>query len=278
MIAVFLCIDLLQISNRYRDTDLFVSPSRVKRAFTASAQDNAILQDSSHFRVYEPSLGLQGARTSYFHNAIGGYHGAKPRRFEELIELFQMKKHEPILNILNVKYILYEDKDGQPQVLQNPENLGAAWFVNKLASKTSADEVYQAMTETDFTTTALIEGEIGALPLTFEQDSLAQIQLTNNSPQEKIYAVKTSQPAFAVFSEMYYANGWQATIDGKVQPIHKVNYVLRGLEIPAGEHEIRFYFSPQIISTGSGIQLGAMLFLALLIAACLWKESIFQKT
>ncbi len=67
-----------------------------------------------------------------------------------------MKKHEPILNILNVKYILYEDKDGQPQVLQNPENLGAAWFVNKLASKSTADEVYQAITETDFTTTALI--------------------------------------------------------------------------------------------------------------------------
>ncbi|MGB1448349.1 MAG: YfhO family protein [Flavobacteriaceae bacterium] len=276
-IALFLCIDLLQISNRYMDRDLFVSPSRVKRAFRATSQDKAILEDTSHFRVYEPSLGLQGARTSFFHNAIGGYHGAKPRRFEELIELFQTKQYEPILNILNVKYLLFEDEEGQAQVLENPGNLGAAWFINTLQPMENPDQAYQSMTEIDFASTALIEGGVEGLSMTYVKDSLAQIQLVKNSPKEKIYQVKTDEPAFTVFSEMYYEKGWKATIDGKESPIHKVNYVLRGLAIPAGEHEIRFYFSPQVIQTGSVIQLVALVLLLLLIIACIRQSKMFQK-
>jgi len=271
-LGLLLCIDLLQISNRYLDRDLYLSPSRVKRAFTATAQDRTILEDKSHFRVYEPSQGLRGARTSYFHNSIGGYHGAKPRRFEQLIDLFQAKQFEPILNILNVKYILFDNEEEAPQLLENPDNLGAAWLVNSLVPKITADDVYQAMTTTDFKTKAIVEGDNPSLRLSYKKDSLASISLIKNSPQEKVYAFVSSETSFAVFSEMYYEKGWIATIDKKEHQIYPVNYVLRGLEIPAGEHQINFRFVPQIIQLGSGIQLGAIVFLLLFVLACAWKS------
>ena len=115
---------MLQISSRYLNRDLYLSPSQHKKSFVASAQDRLIQQDTTHYRVYEPALGLQGARTAFFHNAIGGYHGAKPRRFEELIDLFQVQKRESILNILNVKYILFTNENGEEEAVQNPDNLG----------------------------------------------------------------------------------------------------------------------------------------------------------
>jgi hypothetical protein len=276
-IGLLLFIDLLQISNRYLDRGLFVSPSRVKRAFVATQQDRVILEDKSHFRVYEPSLGLQGARTSFFHNAIGGYHGAKPRRYEQLVDLFQAKQQEAILNILNVKYLLFANEEGEDQLLENPENLGAVWLVDSLLPKTTADDVYKAMTTVDFAKTAVIEGGDLSLPLSFQKDSLASIRLIENKPQEKLYAFSSSQSSFAVFSEMYYEKGWVATIDNQEGIIYPVNYVLRGLQIPAGEHQIRFRFEPKVIQLGSGIQLVAIVILLLLIAAIVGQNFIQQK-
>ena len=276
-VGLLLCVDLLQISNRYLDRDLFVSPSRVKRAFVATNQDRAILEDKSHFRVYEPSLGLQGARTSFFHNAIGGYHGAKPRRFEQIIDLLQAKQQEAILNILNVKYLLFENEEGEGQMLENPRNLGAVWLVDSLLPKATADDVYQAMTSVDFAKTALIEGDHSSLPLSYQNDSLASISLIENRPQEKVYSFSSSQASFAVFSEMYYEKGWVATIDGQESIIYPVNYVLRGLQIPAGEHQIRFRFEPKVIQVGSQIQLVAILILSILIALCIRQNFQQQK-
>ena len=276
-IGLLLFIDLLQISNRYLDRGLFVPPSRVKRAFVATQQDRVILEDKSHFRVYEPSLGLQGARTSFFHNAIGGYHGAKPRRFEQLIDLFQTKQQEAILNILNVKYLLFANEEGEDQLLENPENLGAVWLVDSLLPKATADDVYQAMTTVDFAKTALIEGGDLSLPLSFQKDSLGSIRLIENQPHEKVYAFSSSQSSFAVFSEMYYEKGWIATIGDQESKVYPVNYVLRGLQIPAGEHQIRFRFEPKVIQLGSGIQLVAIVFLMLLIAACIHQNFQHQK-
>jgi len=276
-IGLLLFIDLLQISNRYLDRGLFFSPSRVKRAFVATQQDRVILEDKSHFRVYEPSLGLQGARTSFFHNAIGGYHGAKPRRFEQLIDLFQTKQQEAILNILNVKYLLFANEEGEDQLLENSENLGAVWLVDSLLPKATADDVYQAMTTVDFAKIAIVEGGNLSLPLSFQKDSLGSIRLIENQPHEKVYSFKSSESSFAVFSEMYYEKGWVATIDDQESKIYPVNYVLRGLQIPAGEHQIRFRFEPKVIQLGSGIQLVAIVFLILLIAACIRQNFQQQK-
>ena len=252
-IAFLLCFDLIQISNRYLDRDLFVRPSKVEPPFLASQADQAIRQDTTHYRVYEPSLGLQGARTAYFHNSIGGYHGAKPRRFEQLMDLFQSKQVEQILNILNVKYVLYESEEGL-QPLRNPDNLGNAWFVNSLVPIEDTDILYQKMANTDFQTIALVETNSLSLKTEFELDSLAKISLEINHPEKKVYSYSSTKDGFVVFSEMYYTHGWTAKIDGIPSQIFPTNYVLRGLYVPSGTHEIEFNFVPQVISRGSWIQ------------------------
>ena len=269
VVGVLVVVDLLQISSRYLDRELYVSPSQLKNSFIASPQDRAILADKGHYRVYEPALGLQGARTAYFHNAIGGYHGAKPRRFEALIDLFQVQKAEALLNILNVKYILYTDETGEEQVLENPDNLGAAWQIERLVPAASANAAYRALTSTDFTTTAILESAPDDLALTYKLDPNGSIDLTENTPEYKKYTFNSSEDAFVVFSEMYYKNGWVAYIDGKESTIQQVNYVLRGLAVPAGKHQIEFVFAPAVIQQGSAIQLGALAMLLLLLAAAI---------
>lgn len=143
--------------------------------------------------------------------------------------------------------------------------------------KATADDVYQAMTIVDFAKTAIVEGDHPSLSLSYQKDSLASIRLIENRPQEKIYTFRSSQSSFAVFSEMFYKKGWVATIDEQESQIYPVNYVLRGLQIPAGEHQIRFRFVPRVIQLGSGIQLVAIVLLILLIAACIRQNFQQQK-
>ena len=257
-VALLLLIDLLQISGRYIDRDLFVPSSRLRSTFQQTAADQAILEDTTYFRVYEPALGLQNARTSYFHNAIGGYHGAKPRRFEELIDLFQTRQQESILNILNVKYFILEKEQGRRQVLENPNNLGSAWFITALKPYATADEIYPAMATTEFKDAALIETSSLSIPSQYVRDSLAIIKINKNQPEHKTYDYSSTTDSFVVFSEMYYPNGWKATIDGETVGIFPVNYVLRGLKIPAGDHKIEFQFQPKVVQLGSKIQLFAI--------------------
>lgn len=276
-VAVLIFIDLIQVSNRYLDRDLFVKPNRLQTAFVASPADRVVLQDKGHYRVYEPSLGLQGGRTAYFHNAIGGYHGAKPRRYEELIDLFQQKQHEPILNILNVKYILYTNEEGKVQPIQNPDNFGSAWFIESLLPKVSPDDVYQSMTEIDFAREALVETNTLDIPSNYTKDSLATVALTANAPMAKTYIVSSSEDSFVVFSEMFYAKGWTATIDNVPATIYPVNYVLRGLNVPKGEHQIQFSFNPRVVQQGSGIQLFGISMLMLFIVLGI-REGIKNKT
>ena len=248
-------IDLGGISNRYMNRDLFQNKSRSKNAFAMTVSDQAILDDTTRYRVYEAGLGLTGARTSYFHNAIGGYHGAKPRRYQEVFELFTSLQREEILNILNVKYVLYENEEGEIKPLMNPENLGNAWFVENLETTNSPYQTYQTLTTIYFAKTVLSESEyIKDLPKAYTLDSLASIILTNNKPGNLKYKSSSSEDAFIVFSEMYYPEGWIARIDGLEQPHFNVNYILRGMAVPKGTHSIEFVFDPTVVRLGGTIQ------------------------
>ncbi len=128
------------ISQRYIDRELFVTPRQKSSLFQAQSGDQLILKDTSRFRVYEPSLKLSGARTSFFHNAIGGYHGAKPRRFEELYEYFSIHQISGVMDMLNVKYLLIQEEQ-QQKLIENPNVLGAAWAIDSLIAAPSADAV-----------------------------------------------------------------------------------------------------------------------------------------
>ena len=257
LVIGLLIIDLIGISNRYIDREAFVSKRFTNAPFRMTAADQALLQDQDRFRVYEPQLGLTGARTAYFHNALGGYHGAKPRRFEELFEAYSAQQNTGILDFLNVKYILYpEEESGELKPLLNPNALGPAWMVSEIETKATPDALLEALKEIDFKTTALVLDH--ELPADFSKqytlDSLAQITLSKAKPDQLTYRVQTTTPAFAVFSEMHYPKGWKATLDGKPVPIINVNYVLRGVQVPANASVIEFRFEPAVIKQGTRLR------------------------
>jgi len=257
LVIGLLIIDLIGISNRYIDREAFVSKRFTNAPFRMTAADQALLQDQGRFRVYEPQLGLTGARTAYFHNALGGYHGAKPRRFEELFEAYSAQQNTGILDFLNVKYILYpEEESGELKPLLNPNALGPAWMVSEIETKATPDALLEALKETDFKTTALVLDH--DLPADFSKqytlDSLAQITLSKAKPDQLTYRVQTTTPAFAVFSEMHYPKGWKATLDGKPVLIINVNYVLRGVQVPANASVIEFRFEPEVIKQGTRLR------------------------
>lgn len=252
-----LVLDLLGISTRYISRDAFVSPSRAAVPFQVTGADLAIQQDSSRFRVFEPQMGLTGARTAYFHNTLGGYHGAKPRRFEELFEYYNTHQISGVLDFLNVKYVLIpdeEDKNLQP--LANPNAFGNAWMIENLKVVPSADALLEEMKTTNFSKQALIIDQTFPqdLPLEYTKDTLARIELKESAPDHLLYEMQSNVGQFVVFSEMHYPNGWTATINGENTPIHNVNYVLRGLQVPEGESRIEFKFDPPVVAQGALIR------------------------
>ena len=256
LVFIVLLVDLVGISTQYIDREGFV-PKTQRIPFAASAADKAILQDTTRYRVLEPQLGLTGARTSFFHNAIGGYHGAKPRRFEELFDYYQSNQITEVLDFLNVKYILYSDPDSRElKPMRNSNALGSAWPVYSLKEVPSADAVLQALENTDFKAEALfISGDIpDEKPLTFDVDSLAKISLRSAKPDKLVYDLTLTKDQFFVFSEMYYPKGWSAKIDGETTPIYNVNYVLRGLFVPAQSKSIAFEFSPPVVTLGTSLR------------------------
>jgi uncharacterized membrane protein YfhO len=161
--------------------------------------------------------------------------------------------------MLNVKYIIQKDKEGNDIALQNPDINGNAWFVSEIKTVNSADEEMKALDKIDSKNVAIRLKEEDEksfeLKLPFIVDSLSTIKVDIYKPNYIKYTSNNKKYGFAVFSENYYKNGWKATIDGKESPIFRVNYVLRGLQIPAGNHTIEFKFEPQVVKTGSIISL-----------------------
>ena len=262
ILGVFLVFDLVGVDRRYVNNDDFFSALKVSRPFQASEIDNEILKDPSNFRVFDMSD--NSTKASYFHNSIGGYHAAKLKRFKALQEFHIDKNNFEVLNMLNTKYIIYQNKEGEVLYFENEEANGNAWFVDAIETFESADEEILALDKTDTKTTAIANAS-ELKTKRFAIDSTASIQLVDYKLNHLVYETKNSEDGFAVFSETYYKNGWNATIDGMAVNHHNVNYVLRGLEIPKGTHTVVFSFNPSVVTTGSNIALGSTVLLVLLI-------------
>ena len=252
--------DLIGVSQRYIDRDLFVSPRQIKNLFTPQEADRIINADTSRFRVYEPSLKLSGARTSFFHNAIGGYHGAKPRRFEELYDFFITHQITGVMDMLNVKYLLVQESNEQNPI-ENPNVLGVAWAVDSLLVADTADGVLASMKSMDFSREAVVlKSEFpDNMTVKYDAQQLDKIELIKNHPTKLTYDFLARADQLLVFSEMYYPHGWSVNIDKQKVSVFPVNYVLRGLRVPAGKHTIEFTFDPPVIRTGGMIRLLTLL-------------------
>ncbi|WP_431160246.1 YfhO family protein [Flagellimonas beolgyonensis] len=267
LMGVLIVFDLVSVDRRYVNEDDFVRQRQMNEPFQASQLDQMIQQDDSIFRVFDPQEGINGARTSYFHKSIGGYHAAKPRALQDLFEYHLYQNNLQVLNMLNVKYVIQQDEEGNSFPAVNPDANGNAWFVEQLLPVSSANEEILKLKDFNSKTQAVVNTRTypSLTKTRYQLDSLAQIKLVDYRPNYLKYKSSNPNDGFAVFSEMYYPSGWDAFIDGKMEPHYKVDYALRGIKIPAGEHEIEFKFEPNVVETGSQITLAASILLGLII-------------
>ncbi|MCF6296058.1 MAG: YfhO family protein [Flavobacteriaceae bacterium] len=263
--AVLIVFDLVVVDRRYVNNDDFVSSIQVKKPYTKNAADIEILKDTTHYRVFDLTSG--NTKASYFHNSLNGYHAAKMRRYNELFDFYIANNHLGVLNMLNAKYIIGQGEDSKPIAFTNPDANGNAWFVSELKVVQNANEEILALDSLDTKHEAIFNKSRYKFEgiLNFEVDSLASIKLLDYKPNYLKYQSNNANEGFAVFSENYYGQGWQAYVDGVEAEHIRVNYVLRGMEIPKGNHTIEFKFEPQIIKTGSSIALGSSILLGLLL-------------
>lgn len=277
VVGLLMVGDLFFIARNYVNTEDFVSAAEMDVPFQATEADMKIQQDTTHYRVFEIDGNMSSARASYFHKSIGGYSAVKPKRMQQLFDYQLAKNNMDVLNMLNVKYIIQKDTAGVDYPTMNPEANGNAWFVKQLKNVASADNEMKALKNFNSKDVAIFNKEStekSMLKSDFIKDTLATIKLTKFKSNKLNYISKNKNEGFAVFSEMYYKNGWIATIDGKETPILRVNYVLRGISIPAGNHKIEFKFEPQIIKTGSTIALISSIIMALLVTLGIYKFRI----
>jgi hypothetical protein len=286
-ISLLIMIDLWGAGKRYLDADRFERPLSIQKSFAPSTADAIILKDKSYHRVLNLSVSTfnDNSPTSYFHKSIGGYHGAKLKRYQELIDssisrelsLFQSVadkansvddllpgfKVTPVLNMLNTKYVIY-NPEAPPLV--NPNSMGNAWFIEKSVMVDGANSELAALETIDPRKEAVFDKTFND-QVSEASYQLAQgdsIELISYKPNELDYRYSAEEERFAVFSEIYYPAGWKCYIDGNESNYFRTNYVLRGMIVPAGSHQIKFIFKPSSYFLGNKISLASSILLIFL--------------
>lgn len=288
LVGVFMVGDLFFVDKNYLSNDgqQFRSAQEVDMPYQPTQADSLILQDPTQFRVYEVAGGIYSPRSSYFHKSIGGYSAVMPRRFKEVYEYqiqrsmsnlgeiidpntLSLSSSIPVINAFNIKYLIVGTEKGDIPIV-NPFHNGNAWFIQELRKVNSADEELKTFGKIETRDVAVFQAEpftkgINIGDRKFSADSTATIKLDVYKPNHLIYTSNNTNDGYAVFSEIYYKNGWIATIDGKESKIDKVDYTLRGMDIPKGKHTIEFKFEPQVVKTGSTIALISFIIMILVI-------------
>ena len=268
LLGVVILIDMWGVGKRYLNDSHFESKRKANQ-FTPTQADLQILKDKDpDFRVFNLTMDpFRETYTSYFHKSIGGYHGAKLRRYQEIIEYHLAKNNEKVLNMLNTKYYIVPGNENVPIAHYNPNALGHAWFVDKIKIVENADEEILALNEFNPEHTAILDKrflkEVPSLSdYTSDSTNERDIKLVDYKPDQLSYESNTTTDQFAVFSEVYYNSekGWNAYIDGKKTEHVRVNYILRGMMIPAGVHTIEFKFEPKLFYTLKRIELISSIF------------------
>ena len=267
--------DLVGVDRRYVNNDDFISGVKMAKPFEASEVDKYILNDTSHYRVFDLVSGA--SKPSYFHNSLNGYNAAELRRYREVFDFYITQNSISVLNMLNTKYIVAQDEEGNPFPYENEDANGNAWFIKNLEKVDSANKEITSLDSLDNKNKAIYSSHrafesIQNIKSDFVKDSLASIKLSEVKPNYLKYQSINENEGFAVFSEIYYPSGWKTFIDGKETSHIRVNYILRGMLIPAGHHVIEFKFDPDVVKTGSKITLASSILLGLLLLGGLFYE------
>lgn len=292
-----LCLgDMWSVNKRYLYDEQFIPKSEQTATFRKTQTDELILQDPSlDYRVLNfAGNTFEENNTSYWHKSVGGYHAAKLRRYQEMIDHHIAKEMQaayqevataggqmdsvnaakfPVLNMLNTKYfIVPAGQQGQTVPIENPYTFGNAWFIDKIQYVNNANEEIDAIGQVDLQQTAIVDSKFKeALKGVNEgyKDSLSTIRLTSYEPNQLVYETSSPQDGIVVFSEIYYP-GWTATIDGKPADIARADYILRAMNVPAGKHTIEMRFDPQSLHITEGIAYGAMALLLVGVIILIW--------
>ena len=301
---VLCLVDLWQVNKRYLNDEMFVPKSERETAQPQTLADQQILQDKAlDYRVLNVSEGLgmvfNDNSTSYYHKSIGGYHAAKLRRYQELIDAYLMREAAtveqavpklgydlsvyptdsliPVLNMLNTKYVIVRGQNQQPMAVQNPGAFGNAWFVDHVKFVKNANEEIDAIGRLSLRHEAVADEKFSSvLGESVEQDSTSTAVITSYDANLLTYDVKSAKGGVLVFSEIYYP-GWTATIDGKPAELGRVNYVLRALKVEPGQHKVELAFFPKSVKTTETIAWTALGVLLLLLVAVVAFEVVRRK-
>ncbi len=280
VIGLMSFIDLMAINVKYLNADNYQDREEYDATFSPSPADLQILQDKGYYRVLDVAGGdisnafNHGALPSYFHKSIGGYHPAKLSIYQDLIEkqLYKFPNCQPVIDMLNTKYIIYGDRQ-TPQVQLNQGALGAAWFVKGIRLVNTPQEEMSALDNLNPRDTAVVNKTFAnVIKPGFTPDTAATITLVKNENDIVTYKSKSATAQPAVFSEVYYDKGWNVYVDDKKVDYARVNYVLRGMMVPAGEHTIVFKFEPKSHATGWTLTTISSILMVLLLVAAIYLD------
>jgi hypothetical protein len=291
LVGVLILVDLWSVDKRYLNNDNFVTKREASNPFPEMPVDKAILQDKDlNYRVLPLQNSFMDARASYFHKNVGGYHAAKLRRYQEIIENHLMPEMQEMvkglqagsqpdsvfqnlgtINMLNSRYIIYDLN--QPPI-KNPSALGNAWFVDNYKIVANADEEISALNQINPVNEVTIDKRFSdnVNGQKFQKDINGSVTLTEYKPNYLKYKAKSASEQLTVFSEVYYDKGWKAFVDGKEVPHFRVNYILRAMVLPAGDHTVEFKFHPESYYTGNKISYASSVLLILALAGYAFTE------
>jgi len=293
ILGAIIFADMWTVDRRYLNNDDFMTKSKAKTNFIATSADNFIVKDNDpYYRVLNLSTStFNDAFTSYFHKSIGGYHGAKLRRYQDIVDFYIQNEMQylinsfqdtsineydalaqlQVLNMLNTKYVIY-NPNAAPLI--NIHSFGNAWFVDNYKFVENANDEILAIETVNLKRTAIINKnkfnttdlpEIG-----ISNDTTRTITLTKYEPDNLEFIISSTKGGFVVFSDIYYPEGWIATIDDADSEIYQTNYILRGMYIPAGQHTVKFDFRPAAVYTAKKIELVGSIIIAILLATGLF--------
>lgn len=289
VLAVLVLVDMLPVDKRYLNNDNFISKRQFDRPFTMTKADEFILNDNTlDFRVVDISKNVfNDASTSYYHKSVGGYHGAKQRRYQDIIshyldsEINDLRKgfsnakteydvvklldNTKVLNMLNTKYVIYH---GDAQPLINRNAFGNAWLVDEVRWVDTPNEEIDAIADTDVKNIAIVNREFENDLINFKgNDSHGVIEMKSYKPNELVYEFESSADELVVFSEIWTSDGWKMTVDGKEHKILRADYMLRAALIPAGNHKIVMRYEPGVWKVGNAISFVTSLIILLALVA-----------
>ena len=304
-ITLLCLVDMWGVNTRYLNKNMFIYPTSVEQTFAKTEADELILEDQSpYYRTLDMSCSTFNSNdASYWHKSIGGYHAAKLRRYQELIEAHispEMNRIQkniaqteqgmflqggdsifPVLDMLNMKYVILAIQGGSKIAVQNPSAMGNAWFVDEVRNVGNADSELSMLNKVDLLKVAVSSPSASCKDAewmsgyTSAQDSTATVTLTSYGPVELKYRANSKNGGIIVFSDIYYP-GWRATVNGSEVPVGRVDYVLRAVKVPAGECEITMFFDPKTVHTTEAVAYSAMAFLAL-IALCILAATAWRR-